>query len=59
MIKKFFSLFAQVALDFLVGMAVYFGLSAMFPKGNTTVIVATAMVIALIFAEKVEGKFKK
>jgi len=59
MIKKLLGLCAQLLLDFLVGMAVYFGLCAMFPTWNVTAIVAAAMVSALIFAETVEGKLKK
>ena len=59
MIKKLFRLLAQLFLDFLVGMAVYFGLGAVCPNWNATAVVAVAMIIALIFAETIEGKIKK
>ena len=57
--KNLMNFIVQVTLDFIVGMAIYFGLSAMFSASNTTFVVAVAMAVAVIFAEKFEVKIKK
>lgn len=59
MIKTIINFIAQVILDFIVGMAVYFGLTAIFSTWNAAVIVAIAILVAVIFAEKFEVKIKK
>ena len=58
MIKNAINFILQVTLDFIVGMAVYFGITAMFPSWNTAFIVAISISIAVIFAEKFEVKIK-
>ena len=59
MIKNLVDFIAQVILDFAIGMVVYFGLSVIFPAWNTTFVVAVAVFVAVIFAEKFEVRIKR
>ena len=59
MIKNLIDFIVQVFLDFMVGMASFFGLSAIFPNWNAAVVVAIAMMVAVVFAERLEVKLKK
>ena len=49
----------QVFIDFVVGVAIYFGLKALVPSMAENTVAVTTLVATAAFAEFIEVKFKK
>ena len=49
----------QVFIDFVIGVAIYFGLKALVPVLPDNSIAVIALIATAIFAEFIEVKFKK
>ena len=49
----------QVAIDFVVGAAIYFGLKALIPVMPENAVAVITLVATAVFAEFVEVKYKK
>ena len=48
----------QVSIDFVVGVAMYFGFKALVPAMDENVIAVVTLIAASTFAEFIEVKFK-
>ena len=49
----------QVLIDFIVGVAIYFGLKALVPALSDNTIAVITLIATAVFAEFIEVKFKK
>lgn len=49
----------QVFVDFVIGVAIYFGLNALIPILSDNAIAVIALTVTAVFAEFVEVKIKK
>lgn len=49
----------QILMDILIGIAIYFGISAFVPSANANLIIVITLIATAIFAEFVEMRIKK
>lgn len=49
----------QVLIDFVIGVAIYFGLKALIPVLTDNTVVVLTLIATAVFAELIEVKFKK